>query len=50
MADKYLKSKDGQTIKGPIILSTETFKDERGLFYESWNMNLFNKVINSFFF
>ena len=47
MADKFLKSKNGHTIKGPIILSTETFKDERGLFYESWNMNLFDKEISN---
>ncbi len=47
MADNFLKSKNGQNIKGPIILSTETFKDERGLFYESWNMNLFDEEISS---
>ena len=47
MADNFLKSKNGQIINGPIILSTVTFKDERGLFYESWNMNLFDKEISS---
>ncbi len=47
MADNFLKSKNGQIIKGPIILSTETFKDERGLFYESWNMKLFDKEISN---
>ena len=47
MADDFLKSKDGQIIKGPIILSTETFKDERGFFYESWNMELFDKEIST---
>ena len=47
MDDDFLKSKDGQIIKGPILLSTETYKDERGLFYESWNMNTFNKEISN---
>jgi len=47
MTDDFLKSKDGQIIKGPILLSTETYKDERGLFYESWNMNSFNKEISN---
>ena len=47
MGDNFLKSKDGQIIEGPILLSTETFKDERGLFYESWNMNFFNKEISN---
>ena len=43
MDENFLKSKSGLRIEGPIIFSTETFKDERGLFFESWNMDLFNK-------
>lgn len=43
MNGSFLKIKNGKTINGPILFSTQTFEDERGLFFESWNFELFNK-------
>ncbi len=36
---------------GPLVLEPNVYKDKRGAFLESWNMNLFNKItgeINNF--
>ncbi len=35
-------SNKGNPVKGPLIIKPEIFKDNRGLFYESWNQSLFN--------
>ena len=31
---------------GPKIIIPEIFKDDRGLFYESWNADKFNKKLD----
>ena len=41
-----LKNKDNQTIKGPLEIIPNIFKDERGYFYETWNEDEFNSIIN----
>lgn len=43
----FLKTKKGETINGPLIISTEACEDERGLFFESWNLKCFNKKISN---
>ena len=35
----------GEEIEGPLIIEPVIFKDERGLFFESWNKELFDKQI-----
>ena len=47
MFENFLKTKKGKTINGPIILSTEAYEDERGLFFEGWNLKCFNKQISN---
>ncbi len=34
-------------IEGPLILQPEIFQDERGSFFESWNMDRFNHATNN---
>ncbi len=34
---------------GPLILEPLIYKDSRGLFFESWNMNIFSEIIASKF-
>ena len=41
-----LRNKDNQTIKGPLEIIPNIFKDERGYFYETWNEDEFNSIIN----
>ena len=45
MEFKDLISNKGKTIKGPKIILPKVFKDERGIFYESWNKSKFDKFI-----
>jgi len=42
----FLKTQSGKTLKGPQVIETKAFKDQRGIFYESWNSNHFNSLIN----
>ena len=42
----FLKTQSGTTLKGPQVIETQAFKDQRGIFYESWNSNHFNSLIN----
>ena len=37
-------------IEDLIIIEPQLFEDERGFFYESYNKNNLDKVINSFLF
>lgn len=41
-----LRNKDNKTIKGPLEIIPNIFKDERGYFYETWNEKDFNRLIN----
>ena len=41
----FLKTQSGTTLKGPQVIETQAFKDQRGIFYESWNSNYFNSQI-----
>lgn len=33
------------SIKGPLVLKPNLFKDKRGFFYESWNKKSFNEIL-----
>ena len=41
-----VKSSNNLLIDGPIILIPKINIDERGYFYESWNKDIFNKILN----
>ena len=41
-----LKTNKGEEINGPILIKPKVFTDERGFFYESWNKDNFNKILN----
>ncbi len=41
-----LTSNKGNLLKGPILIKPKLFHDERGSFFESWNLKSFNKVIS----
>ena len=40
-----LQNNQGEIVDGPLILSPEVFHDNRGFFYESWNMKKINKLL-----
>lgn len=44
---KSLKDKKGIQFEGLFLITPNRFKDQRGLFYESWNKKKFDKAINS---
>ena len=46
MNSNHLKTFSGQTLEGPIVNKTKKFEDQRGLFYESWNSNIFDKLVS----
>ena len=41
-----LKSKKGEIIEGPILLTPLIFGDDRGFFFESWNNKKLNEILN----
>jgi len=45
MQFEFLKSEEGKTIEGLLLLKPEIYKDPRGFFMESWNAKEFNKVV-----
>ena len=45
MQFEFLKSKEGETIEGLLLLKPDIYKDSRGFFMESWNAKEFNKVV-----
>ncbi|BEV36628.1 dTDP-4-dehydrorhamnose 3,5-epimerase [Synechococcus sp. M16CYN] len=45
MKVKTLKSKQGNLVSGPLILSPHVFEDDRGWFFESWNQIHFNEAV-----
>ncbi len=36
---------DTHTIEGPLLITPKLMRDNRGFFYESWNDNIFNKLL-----
>ena len=47
MNSTSLRSKNGRTIQGPLILKPNLFRDERGFFMESWNKRDFDQLTNN---
>ena len=45
MKTNSLKTKNQISVDGPLLISPDLFKDERGFFYESWNQKLFNELV-----
>ena len=46
MKASQLKTNLGFSCDGPLLIIPKLFEDERGYFYESWNEDVFNKLIN----
>ena len=42
---KNLSSNKGYIFKEVFILKPRVFEDERGFFYESWNLEIFNYAV-----
>ena len=40
-----LKSRQGQIIDGPLLITPKAFGDDRGWFFESWNQRKFDEAI-----
>ena len=45
MEIKNLSSNKGNILEEVCLIFPRVFKDNRGLFYESWNQKLFNKTV-----
>ena len=45
MDAEQLKTLQGHTVDGPLIIKPKVFGDERGWFFESWNQKKFNSAI-----
>lgn len=45
MEYSFLKSNKLKKLNGPCIFNPKIFTDSRGYFFESWNQQLFNKII-----
>ena len=45
MQFEQLKSSQGATIEGPLLISPRAFGDERGWFFESWNQLRFDEAV-----
>ena len=45
MQVEQLKSSQGATIEGPLLISPRAFGDERGWFFESWNQLRFDEAV-----
>ncbi len=43
---KKLRASNGKVLDGPLILTPKLLEDERGYFYESWNKNTFDDLVN----
>lgn len=41
-----LKTEENLFIKDLIVLTPDVYKDDRGFFFESWNQDKFNKILN----
>ena len=42
MQVEQLNSAQGPIIQGPLLITPQCFRDDRGWFFESWNQNNFN--------
>ena len=40
-----LKTAQGTTIAGPLLITSRAFGDDRGWFFESWNQTRFNEAV-----
>ena len=40
-----LRSPQGATIEGPLLISPQAFTDKRGWFFESWNQRKFDEAV-----
>ena len=40
-----LRSPQGATIEGPLLISPQAFSDKRGWFFESWNQRKFDEAV-----
>ena len=45
MQVEQLKSPQGATIEGPLLISPRAFGDERGWFFESWNQRRLDEAV-----
>ena len=45
MQFEQLKSSQGATIEGPLLISPRAFGDERGWFFESWNQRRLDEAV-----
>ena len=41
---EYLKDKSSNLFSGPLVLTPEIFLDERGYFFEPWNLKKFTEI------
>ena len=41
-----LKTEENLVINDLIVLTPDVYKDDRGFFFESWNQDKFNKILN----
>ena len=42
---EQLKTENGRTIDGPLLIKPQVFGDERGWFFESWNQQRFDAAV-----
>ena len=47
MLKTFLKSESGKILKGLLLIKPKIFKDQRGLFFESWNQKKFNELTSN---
>ena len=47
MRIEKLRNQSNLFINGPILISNDVFKDNRGFFMESWNKRQFNKLLET---
>lgn len=46
MKFEELRTKEDIEISGPLVITPTVYSDERGIFFESWNMKKFNEYIS----
>jgi dTDP-4-dehydrorhamnose 3,5-epimerase len=47
MQVEQLRSPGGQVIEGPLLISPRVFGDDRGFFFESWNLQRFDEAVGT---
>ena len=45
MKIEELSTLNGELVEGPLLLTPNVFRDERGWFFESWNKNKFEEAV-----